>query len=473
MANEIQRTIDAYSNPLFRLGAGSQSPLEAVRYPLLRLTGDYQLLNSLYRNSWIVQNIITTIPDDMLRERFQLEGATPEMQSDFDRLTRCTGLRDRLAEGLYWGRLYGGAVGVMLLRGQDMGEPLDVNTVMPDDFLGLYIADRWSGVAPGSELVTDPADPDFGLPACYSVTVATGKEPFRVHHSRVVRFIGRRLPCMETQIEQFWGESELEAVYDDLVKRDSVSHNMAALTFKACRDYMAVNNLEQALSLATPQQKRLYDTLQAQSVLDSNFGIRVVDKDTAIHNTQYTFTGLSDVYEALMLDVSGAARIPAAKLFGRSPAGLNATGESDLHNYYDYVDALRESQLRPILERLFPVMALSCWGEVPDIKISFPPLWTPTAKEVAEIARDKTETVISAYRAGLLDVATAQRELKQLNQETGLFGSITDEEIAANQGRSYIDVTALADTEVGLRYGSDIDAEIDEGSGGTGDAAAD
>lgn len=68
----------------------------------------------------------------------------------------------------------------------------------------------------------------------------------------------------------------------------------------------------------------------------------------------------------MCLDLSGASRIPVTKLFGRSPAGMNATGESDLRNYYDYVDTLREAKLRPILEKLLPVLAMSAWGAVPD-----------------------------------------------------------------------------------------------------------
>lgn len=40
--------LDAFSNPLFRLGYGSQSPLEATEYPLTRMTDNYALLNSLY-----------------------------------------------------------------------------------------------------------------------------------------------------------------------------------------------------------------------------------------------------------------------------------------------------------------------------------------------------------------------------------------------------------------------------------------
>ena len=64
------QTADTFSNPLFHLGYGSQSPLEATEYPLTRMTYDYALLNSLYRSNWVVQNVVGIIPDDMLREGF-------------------------------------------------------------------------------------------------------------------------------------------------------------------------------------------------------------------------------------------------------------------------------------------------------------------------------------------------------------------------------------------------------------------
>ena len=221
------QTSDAFSNSLFRLGAGSQSPLEATTYPMTRMTQNYALLNSLYRSSWIVQNIITTVPDDMLREWVTLNGITSEAQDQMNRLMRRTSLRDKLSKGFYWGRLYGGAVGIMMIRGHDdLSQPLDLDTVLPCTFLGLYVVDRWSGVFPQMELVTDMSDPDFGLPAYYSVQGADGAVVQRVHHSRVVRFIGRELPYQEKIAEMYWGESEIEAVYDEVVKRDNVSHNM-------------------------------------------------------------------------------------------------------------------------------------------------------------------------------------------------------------------------------------------------------
>ena len=264
------------------------------------------------------------------------------------------------------------------------------------------------------------------------------------------------------------GASEVESLYREVVKFDNTSANMAALTFRANVDVMEVQNLDQLFSLSSGEaQRRFWNTMQAQSVMQSNFGTRLVNKGDQLKNTQYTFTGLSDVHESMCLSLSGASRIPMTKLFGRAPAGMNATGESDLQNYYDYVDTLRQSVLAPILRRLLPALCMSAIGTMPaDLDISFPPLWTPTAKEVAEIARDKAETIVTAFQSGLLRADTAQRELKNLAEETGLFGGITDEEIADNKGKTYQDVTALRDPLAGLG--------LEEGSfeQSTGDAMA-
>ena len=133
---------------------------------------------------------------------------------------------------------------------------------------------------------------------------------------------------------------------------------------------------------------------------------------------------------------------------------MNATGESDLQNYYDYIDTLRESVLKPIIYKILPVLAMSAWGAIPDdLDISFPTLWTPTAKEISEIVKYKAETIVTVFQAGLMDQATAQKELKKLSEETGLFDSITDEEIASNKGKTFQDVTALRDPLMGLGYG--------------------
>lgn len=125
--------MDAFSNPAARIGFGTMDLLQATEYPLTRMTQNYQLLTSLYRDNWIVQNIVATIPNDMIRKWYEIRsGIAPEYIDQMARLERTTQLRKKLLTGLCWGRLYGGAVGVILIRGQnDMSQPLDLDSIMP------------------------------------------------------------------------------------------------------------------------------------------------------------------------------------------------------------------------------------------------------------------------------------------------------------------------------------------------------
>ncbi len=460
-------TMDAFSNPAARIGFGTMDLLNATEYPLTRLTQNYQLLTSLYRDNWIVQNIIATIPNDMIRKWYEIKSSVaPEYIDQMLQLERQTQVRKKVLLGMYWGRLYGGAAGVILLKGQnDLSLPLDPDTVMPGSFLGLQVLDRWNGIYPESDLVTDPEDRDYGLPAFYTIRdEASGQLAARVHHSRIVRFIGRELPWMEQVAELYWGESELEAIYNEVMRRDNVAGNIAALTFRANINYMETEGLDQLLGTAnTEMQRRFWNLITAQSIMESNFGTRVINKGDAIHNTQYTFTGLSDVYDRIMMDVAGAARTPVTKLFGRSPAGLNATGEADMQNYYDYIDGLRETELRGIIERLLPIMALSAWGKIPDdMDIDFPPMWTPDAKEIAEIADRKTNAVIAAYQNDLIDSATAQQELQAMSDETGMFSKISDESIEAGRGKTYTSSRMMSDPLAGLGISLEAEGEDSE-----------
>lgn len=447
--------MDAFSNPIARLGYGTQDLLQATQYPLTRTTQNYQMLTSLYRENWIVQNIIETIPGDMVRKWYTLKcNVAPEYVDALQRLERKVHLRKSLLEGMYWGRLYGGAAGIIMVRGQDdLTQPLDYDLILPGCFLGLMILDRWSGIYPEMGQVTDPSDPDFELPEYYTIRdEESGTLISKVHHSRILRFTGRELPYNEKIMETYWGESELEAIYSELVKRDNVSGNIASLTFRANVNYLETDSLDQMLAVNnTEAQRRFWQTLQTQSVIESNFGTRLVNKGDVMHNTQYTFTGLADVYDRVMMDVAGAAKTPVTKLFGRSPAGMNATGESDMNNYYDYIDDLRENQLRPLLERLLPIMALSAWGTVPDdLDIDFPPLQTPNSSEIADIVEKKTQAILAAFQSDLIDAATSLKELKTLSDETSMYNSISDEAIELSKGKTYSDYKAMQDPMAGL-----------------------
>jgi phage-related protein (TIGR01555 family) len=162
---------------------------------------------------------------------------------------------------------------------------------------------------------------------------------------------------------------------------------MASLTFRANITYMETDGLDQLLGTAnTEMQRRFWNVMAAQSMMESNFGTRIVNKGDVMHQHQYTFAGLADVYDRMMMDVSGAARIPVTKLFGRSPAGMNATGESDMRNYNDYIDGIRDTVFRGIMDKLLPILALSAWGRIPDdLEIDFEPMETASPLDNADV----------------------------------------------------------------------------------------
>jgi phage-related protein (TIGR01555 family) len=356
----------------------------------------------------------------------------PENVRKIDKLWRTSRIKQKILHGLKWGRLYGGSLGLIMIEGHEdiLDQPLDFDMIMPGTFKGLMIVDRWSGAYPNQDLVEDINEIEFGLPKSYQVNMEDGR-PLHVHHSRVIRFVGRELPYWEKLAEIYWGASEVEIVFDELKKRDNTSWNIAQLVFLANLRVLKMGDLGELLAVGDQQmQKDVYQTIQAQNWLMSNMGLQVLNKDDSFETHQYTFSGLSDIYENFMLDIAGACQIPVTKLFGRSPAGMNATGESDMQNYYETVQQAQETTLSPILDKLLPIMCMSELGAVPDdIDYMFNPIRTPDDKEVADLAKNKTEAILSAYTAGAINQKTTLKELKQLSDSTGMFTSITDEDI--------------------------------------------
>lgn len=429
-------TLDEFVNPLARSGAGMPNLLEATEYPLTRFTQNWQVLNSLYRSHWVVQKIINTIPQDMMKNGYDLQSdINPDQIQKISKIIRQTRLHSKILNGLYWGRLYGGAAGIIMIDGEAdrMDEPLDLDRVMPGAFKGLLIMDRWSGIIPSADLITDITDPDFGMPEYYEVTLPEGQGVIQLHNSRVCRFSGREMPYLEKLAENYWGTSEMEHVFSELKKRDNVSWNIALLTFMANIRVMKIDGMEQLLAYGGDKsQQALYNTLEGLNMMLNNNGIQILGKDDSYESHQYTFSGLGEVYDRFMMDVSGACGIPVTKLFGRSPAGMNSTGDADMDNYYDTIEQSQESQLRPVLDKLLPIVCMSALGAVPDdLDYIFNPVRRPSNDEKQSLGSQQTAAVVQAYTAGLVSEKTALRELQGSSKLTGMWTNITDKQIEA------------------------------------------
>ena len=429
-------TKDNYSNAFSRLGFGQPNLMETAEYPKTRMTENYALLNSLYRNDWIASKIIDSVAEDMTKNWYEIKSQLqPDAIDKLKKLERRLHLKQTVLEGLRWGRLFGGAAGIIVIDGQEdmLDEPLDLRTVTPDSFKGIIIADRWNGVYPDTDLVSTLGDPDFGTPEYYNfcMTDTDIAQGLKVHHSRVLRFIGRDLPYIERMAESYWGMSELEHVYTELNKRNTTSENVANLVFQANLKTYKMSDLGQLLSSTDVNlQNQLYGTLTMQNWLMSNMGLNVMDKEDDFQTSSYTFSGLSEIYECFMNDIAGAAEIPATRLFGRSPAGMNATGESDLKNYYDKVSQLQEAKLRPIIEKLLPIMCMSVYGAIPDdIDFDFNPVSDTSEEQRSALIQQSSGAIVSVFQSGLISQRTALKELRQSGVALNMWSNITDEDI--------------------------------------------
>lgn len=445
-------TMDAFQNQMARLGFGQPNLNEGADYPLTRMSQNYNLFTSLYRSSWIVRKIVDVFPSDMVKNWIKFNSSLdPEKISKINSVIRKTKTKEKIKEGLRWARLYGGAAGLILIDGdEDLSEPLDYDTIMLDDYKGLLIFDRWNGIYPDIELEDDISDEEYGYPKYYSISLSEAnsnlmlsynkQDLVKVHHSRIVRFNGRDLPLWERQAEMFWGESEIEIVFEELKKRDNTSANIASLIFLANIRVLKMNDLGQLLGASTQKaQENLYKVLQAQNQLMSNMGIYVMDKDDDFGSEQYSFGGLNDIYESFMLDIAGACEMPVTKLFGREPAGFNSTGESDLTQYYDTLEEKQETYLQQIIDKLLPIIFMSTLGAIPeDLDWEFNPCMNVNSKDLADLAQSMASPIFEAFNAGLITKEIALKELKQQNEKTGMWSNITDEDIknAKNEDNS-------------------------------------
>lgn len=445
-------TIDAFQNQMARLGFGQPNLNEGADYPLTRMSQNYNLFTSLYRSSWIVRKIVDVFPSDMVKNWIKFNSSLdPEKINKINSVIRKTKTKEKIKEGLRWARLYGGAAGLILIDGdEDLSEPLDYDAIMLDDYKGLLIFDRWNGIYPDIELEDDISDEEYGYPKYYSISLSEAnsnlmlsynkQDLVKVHHSRIVRFNGRDLPLWERQAEMFWGESEIEIVFEELKKRDNTSANIASLIFLANIRVLKMNDLGQLLGASTQKaQENLYKVLQAQNQLMSNMGIYVMDKDDDFGSEQYSFGGLNDIYESFMLDIAGACEMPVTKLFGREPTGFNSTGESDLTQYYDTLEEKQETYLQPIIDKLLPIIFMSTLGAIPeDLDWEFNPCMNVNSKDLVDLAQSMASPIFEAFNAGLITKEIALKELKQQNEKTGMWSNITDEDIknAKNEDNS-------------------------------------
>ena len=431
-SNALQkRFADGVFNPLLRIGQGTGNTTNATSYRPRYQTINQKELEWAYQGSWICGLAVDIVAEDMTREGIDIKADDPAVIDALNAMLDDCRVWDGLCDVLKWSRLYGGAIAVMLIDGDKMEAPLA--NVRRGAFKGLAIFDRWQ-IEQSSEVVQD-FGPNFGLPMYYTILSdksAIETTGMRVHHSRVLRFEGRRLPFNLRQAYGGWGASILEPLFDRIEMYDLASQGASQLLSKAYLRYYKVKGLRDILTndLARDGFLRQMDIVREFQGIE---GLTVGDVEDDFQTLQYAFTGIPEIMLQFGQQISGAIGVPLVRLFGQSPVGFNSTGESDLRIYYDNIRHDQDTDLRPGMKRLLNVMYESTTGSKPgkDLSFDFRSLWQMTNEQKAQSAQNMTAAILSALQSDAIPISVAMKELKKLSDTVGIFASITDEDIEA------------------------------------------
>ncbi|MPV69456.1 DUF1073 domain-containing protein [Burkholderia sp. BE17] len=430
-ATHAHRTVDSFANFEARLGWGADNQASAAQYTLSYQSRNRVWLEAAYRGSWIVRAAVDAIPEDMTRKGIEMSGLDPTDVSKMETALTRKAIWDQLCDTGKWGQLYGGAIAVMLIDGQDMSQPLRRETIGKGQFKGLLVLDRWMVAPPVGEVVTE-FGPDLGMPKYYDVLPTTiGLPQGRIHHSRVLRMDGEALPYYQRISENGWGLSILEPMWDRLIAFDSATVGAGQLVYKAHLRTLSVEKLREIIAAGGPALNGLLKQVEMIRLGQSNEGITLIDATDKFETHQYAFSGLSDVMLQFAMQLSGATGIPLDRLFGQQPAGLSDTGEGSRQLYHEKVHTRQERRLRNPLHGLLDVMCRSEIGQpLPeDFSYEFNPLQEMSAAEKAEIGNKTVDSVTKAVDADLIPRSQGMRELKASSPDTGMFGDIPDEAI--------------------------------------------
>lgn len=379
-----------------------------------------QELENMYRGSWLAKKIVNAVADDMTREWLHCMFDGEELGTTIEQAEKRFALKRKINEALRWSRLYGGANIIIGTKDKNLAKPLDVQNIRQGDLRYLHVVDRWR-MTPAGSLNRDLESPNFGMPDSYVIAEST----VQVHHSRVLRFNGEKLPYFAWLRNGMWDDSVLQHVMDSLMNCDTTTQAIATMMFESNVDVIKSEGLADVLARKDGEAV-LTKRFQVAALLKSFNRMLLLDGSESYEKKQNSFANLDKVIQQFMVDVSGAADIPMTRLFGTSATGMNATGDNDVRNYYDMVSAKQESELRPQLEYLYEVLVRSELGHMPDdFRFDFNPLWQLSETEQATVEKTRAERDQVYLNAGVVTEALVARELK----ERGTYRNMTDDDI--------------------------------------------
>jgi phage-related protein (TIGR01555 family) len=350
-------------------------------------------LASIWFSDGIGAKIIKCQVDDAIRPWFGVIGdTTGKITAELDRLN----FRETLRNACNWARLYGGSI---IIKGWADGLPLSAprtNSNRPLLWLREYPVTR--AYFNQADIDTNPSSPTFEKPLQYHVTFMDGSQ-VDVHHSRCVVIKGVAVPGDQYSSSNYrlrhWGMSTIQQAYERLAALGSSFQALDGFMKKFAIGKYKLAGLRDAIS--SNNSSLIYKRMEIMNASASLLNGVFLDADG---NEDFTrdVVGMGGTVEFLdreMMALCGCPGVPPlTRLFGRSPAGLNATGENDIRTYYDDVVSYQTTTLTNAVLDIVRAVNAGMKKTVKDskIKIKWGNPYTPTEKEMTENRNRQAQT---------------------------------------------------------------------------------
>ena len=487
---------DGYSNMLNKYGT-AQDNSTAYQYNQEIVSNDLELIR-LYEGNGLFTKIIDRPSEEAVKHGFDINYGDESIAEYVDDRMDALELEEKFSTAEKWARLYGGSIIVMLVDdGRGLEEPLDWNNVRSIEELRVFeraiVQPDYSSMYHFHFMDTLNSKKKFGEPEYYQVFSIYGY--FLVHRSRCLVFRNGRLPEQTTNaIYRYWGIPEYVKIKRALRECITSHEDGVKLLERSVQAIYKMKNLANMLSTEDGENK----VLQRLQVIDMARGILnsiAIDTDGEDYDFKtLQMSGIKDVIDATCNMLSAVTDIPQTILFGRSPAGMNSTGESDFENYYNMVENIQKQNMkanaRTVIDLILKQGALEgAIPEVPKYKMKFAALWSMSDTEKANVEQTKAQTEYTKAQtaqiymdSNVLDPSEARKslaseggfEIEEVISDNDL--DLPDDVFDLSQTADAPDKSIFSTGDLIEIAGTDIDKKKDDDSGiisievvGTGD----
>lgn len=288
-------------------------------------------------------------------------------------------------------------------RGDELAKPLflDPRKITKGSLKGLRVVDpTW--VYPAMYNTRWPLQEGFYKPQAWFVMGDT------VHESRFMDIVSRPVPDILKPSYNFGGLSLTQLMEDYVTDWRDAKKNV----IKVLRT-LRMRSLKTDMDARLAEPGQFDRRIKLFTQLQDNFGLWVLDQEEEILHQQTSLSELSNLLSNYQDQLCMPARITNLKLLGNAPAGLNASGDSELATWHETVSGYQDGDMRRPLENIFKIIQLSEFGAInDDIYFEFRPLDEISEKERAEIAKVRVETVAVAADSQLVSSEEAREALK-------------------------------------------------------------